>query len=538
MRFAQSVRARLAFGHTMALATLLFLSAGATYVLLARTMAERTDQYLAETADAFQIALAAEYAEDPSVRVAVTQALDAFRFGDLTFVVFDSAWNVVASTLASEPSRPARTRYDHHGERLSALDLGRLRASVSESQPLGEGERFVTLHDSEGGFRAHTLPVRLGTTFLTAVTVHSLHDQMETLESVRGWYLVAIPVVLVLAWIGGYLLARHSLRPTESMSRSAERISAANLTERLPVGDPRDELGHLATVINALLGRVQDAFEQQRRFTADASHELRTPITILQNEADIALARSERDPSEYRETISLMRTTTKRMATIVDDLFLLARADSGEQPLRVSHFYLEEMIEECVRSTRAIAAQRGTSIRCETESGAECIGDESLLRRVILNLLDNAIKYSPPGSAVDISLLQSGARPGSGGQVSPGGQTGPGVQTGAADAGAHEASGVYMVSVTDNGPGIPVADQPRIFDRFYRVDSARTRSFTELSVPQSGAATSEPSGAGLGLAISRWVAEAHGGELYLENSTPDGTRFVLVLPRAATSSSG
>jgi signal transduction histidine kinase len=345
-------------------------------------------------------------------------------------------------------------------------------------------------------------------------------------------------VVLVLAWIGGYLLARQSLRPTESMSRSAARISAANLTERLPVGNPQDELGHLATVLNALLGRVQDAFEQQRRFTADASHELRTPITILQNEADIALARSERDSSEYRETISLMRTTTKRMATIVDDLFLLARADSGEQPLRVSHFYLDEMIEECGRSARAIAAQRGTVIRCETESGAEYIGDEGLLRRVILNLLDNAIKYSPPGSAVDISLLQSGARPGSGGRMSPGDHTGPGVQAGSADADAHEASGVYIVSVTDNGPGIPAADQPRIFDRFYRVDSARSRSLTELSGPQPCAAASEPSGAGLGLAISRWVAEAHGGELYLESSTPDGTRFVLVLPRAATSSPG
>lgn len=512
MHFAQSVRARLALAHTIALATLLLLSAGATYVLLARTMAERTDQYLVETAAAFQVALEAEYTEDPSIRVAVTEALDAFRFQDLTFVVFDSARNVVASTLASEPPLQARPR--RNAGRIPTLDLGRLQASVRESSPLEEGERFVTIHGNEGGFRTYSLPVRLGTASLTAVAVHSLHGQTETLKSVRDWYLVAIPLVLVLAWIGGYLLARNSLRPTESMSRSAERISAANLTERLPVGNPHDELGHLATVLNALLSRVHDALEQQRRFTADASHELRTPITILQNEADIALARSERSSSEYRETISLMRTTTRRMATIVDDLFLLARADSGEQPLRPSHFYLDEMIEECVRSACAMAAQRGSTVSCETESGAEYIGDEDLLRRVILNLLDNAIKYSPPGSAVGISLVRSD------------------MPAGSAETNA------YMVSVTDNGPGISRADQSRIFDRFYRADSARTRSFTEPSGSQPGAAATEPSGAGLGLAISRWVAEAHGGELYLESSTPNGTRFVLVLPAAAINSSG
>jgi signal transduction histidine kinase len=271
------------------------------------------------------------------------------------------------------------------------------------------------------------------------------------------------------------------------MSERAAHLGASNLDEALPVLNPRDELGRLATVFNQLLARLSRAIEQQRQFMADASHELRTPVSILRGEADVALSADERSAAEYRDALRVVSAEARRLSRIVEDLFLLARADAGQQPLRPTEMYLDEVAGECVRAMRSLAASRGVELACRAEPELAYRGDEPLLHRLLLNLLDNALKYSPAGSRVTLEVARR--------------------------------DGGYRLAVADAAPPVPPEAAERIFERFYRVDRARSRS--------------EPSttgGAGLGLPIARWVAEAHGGSLRLARPNGGGNVFELFLP--------
>jgi signal transduction histidine kinase len=271
------------------------------------------------------------------------------------------------------------------------------------------------------------------------------------------------------------------------MSARAAEISSTNLNERLPVGSRRDELSGLAAVVNGLLERLEQAFAQQRRFMADASHELRTPVAVLRTEADITLSRPHRSEDEYRESVAVMRDSARRLGRIVDDLFLLARADAGHLPIRHGPIYLEEVIDDAARAVRALAQERGVRIDVKPLEDSPFSGDADLLGRLLLNLLDNAIKHSPSGGTVTLSLARVGRE--------------------------------YWIGIADEGKGIPPEAQAQIFERFFRVDKTRSRS-----------GATETSGAGLGLAIARWIAEAHGGRLELVRSNDTGTEFQLALP--------
>jgi signal transduction histidine kinase len=320
---------------------------------------------------------------------------------------------------------------------------------------------------------------------------------------VRRAYGVAVPVALLLAALGGSVLARKSLGPVVAMSHQAERIEATSLHERLRVPNERDEVGRLARVFNALLARLEASFEQQRRFMADASHELRTPVSIMRGEADIALSKEKRSLEDYRGALEVVRAEGRRLSRIVGDLFLLARADAGQQPLAPNELYLDELVSDCVRAVRSLAVRRAVLVHCAMEppppaevdrgdAGPPLYhayrGDEELLRRLLVNLLDNAIKHAPPDSTVDVDLLS--------------------------DAFGHR------VRVVDHGSGIPPEARAHVFERFFRADAAHARD-----------AESETGGAGLGLAIARWVAEAHGGSLTLVTSRAGETVFEAWLPR-------
>jgi signal transduction histidine kinase len=274
------------------------------------------------------------------------------------------------------------------------------------------------------------------------------------------------------------------------MSATAARIGAANLHERLPVANERDELGGLAGVINALLARLDASFEQQRRFMADASHELRTPVAIMRSEAEVALSQEERSNQELRESLVIFKDETKRLTAIVEDLFMLARADAGQYKLTSKEFYLDELAGEVTRSVRTLVAERGLTLQLDALEEMPFRGDENLLRRLLLNLVYNAIKYTPKGGALTVSCKQDGKR--------------------------------YIITVSDTGPGIPAEAQPHIFERFYRADSARSRAEDDSARLTSGA--------GLGLSIARWIAEAHDGTLDLLHSSAAGSVFQLILP--------
>ncbi|MEJ7618136.1 MAG: ATP-binding protein [Pyrinomonadaceae bacterium] len=296
-----------------------------------------------------------------------------------------------------------------------------------------------------------------------------------------------MPLALALAGLGGFFLARKALAPVAAMSERARRIGAANLEERLPVANPRDELGGLAAAFNDLLARLDASFNQQRQFMADASHELRTPLSVMHTTAEVTLAQPRRAESDYRDALEMMDAQTRRLARVVEDMFTLARADAGRRPLYESNFYLDELINETARAARLLATRKGVSVEVVGAAETSFRGDEGLLRQMLLNLLDNAIRYTPAGGRVSVCFAPYDS--------------------------------MCEISVADSGTGIPAEAQTRIFERFFRADEARSR------VEAAGA-----SGAGLGLSIARWIAEAHDGRLELRRSDESGTLFVASLP--------
>jgi len=495
-----SVRARLTLWYTGVLALVLVSFALAGYFFLSYTLNRRTDDALGEVANAFAATLAneendshqgevnranavrgedAKSSPDESVKEAVSQN----QFRDYRIVVYtDARREVAASAMPPNRNERDRTRLPAASKISGVLDAV---ARTPDSSLY-----FATLSDGDSDYRIVGRRVQARGTPHALVVLRSLHDQEDLLEAASYTLIISVPVALLLASIGGYFLARKSLAPVVRMSATASRIGAANLHERLPVANERDELGGLALVINGLLARLDTSFEQQRRFMADASHELRTPIAIMRSEAEVVLSEPETSNQELRESIAIFKDETKRLTGIVEDLFMLARADAGQYKLTPKEFYLDELAGEVARAVRALAAERELSFQLDAAEEMPFRGDENLLRRLLLNLVDNAIKYTPSAGAVTVSCKREGNR--------------------------------YIITVSDTGPGIPAEAQPRIFDRFYRADSARSRAEDD--------AAGLTSGAGLGLSIARWVAEAHEGSLELLHSSTAGSVFQLILP--------
>jgi two-component system, OmpR family, sensor kinase len=505
-----SVRVRLTLWYMGVLALVLVCLSLGTYWLVERTTERRTFISLAEISDGFLTTLQAEYKDQLSensggdpLHAAARESVQEFRLRDHRFAVLDSAGNVLAENeslpaprarggRASQPEIPAEVL-----RRLVAGTAGQPR--LLQDLTLG-GERF----------RARVLQAEVGGSGVAIVSMESLERERELLQDIRTTLLWVIPITLLIASAGGYFLARKSLAPVVGMSEKAALIGAQNLHERLPVQNPRDELGYLASTFNGLLERLDRSFEQQRRFMADASHELRSPVAIIRGEAEVALSQA-RPPEEYRESLAIALDEARRLSQIVDDLFTLARADAGEYPLRPRDFYLEELAADCVRAARTMAAARGITLSYEPDGEMPIHADEALVRRLAMNLLDNAIKYTPPGGKIGVACVRSGRE--------------------------------YSLSVRDTGPGIPSEARDRIFERFFRLDPARMRPAlahagqANSSSGTSGAAgppietaAAGTAGAGLGLAIARWIAEAHHGRLILLQSDSSGSTFAAFLP--------
>jgi heavy metal sensor kinase len=333
--------------------------------------------------------------------------------------------------------------------------------------------------------RARIAPA--GTVFLIAASqdLDPVQDELEAMRTILGR---TVPIVLAAAAVGGWLLARKSLSPVVGMAEQARRMGAADLSRRLPVANPRDELGQLAGTFNELLDRIAEAFAQQRRFMADASHELRTPLAAIRAASSVTLQKPTRGEDEYREALSVVGDQARRITRLVEDMFTLARADAGHYPLRRERLYLDELLADAGRAAEVVGATRGIGIAVDSDGECPIDGDEDLLLRMVQNLIDNAMRHSPEGATVRVTL----------------------------ECGERE----YRISVADSGPGIPEAARPRLFERFFRADESRTRDGDGVG-----------GGAGLGLAIARWSAEAHGGRLELVRSSPGDTVFAAILPR-------
>ena len=341
--------------------------------------------------------------------------------------------------------------------------------------------RSLSLADE--GLRVRTLPIerdgRIGGVLEMGQSQDDVADTLQTLLFIVG---IAYPATLVVASLGGVFLAGRALSPVDRMTRLARRISAEDLGQRLNLRSRDDEVGRLARTFDEMIARLDNAFRRQRQFTADASHELRTPLTAIKGQIDVALQR-RRDPAAYRQALQVVNEEVDRMMRLLGSLLTLARADAGQIPLAFEAVSLPDVVGAAVEQVRPAASERGIELQLVSSPAVTLRADEDLLLQLLLNLLDNAAKYTPAG-----------------GQVTVGWNVG---------------AGQVELWVRDTGIGIASEHLPHLFDRFYRVDRARSRA---------------EGGAGLGLAISRWIAEAHGGSISVESAPGRGSTFAVTLP--------
>jgi heavy metal sensor kinase len=320
-----------------------------------------------------------------------------------------------------------------------------------------------------------------------AIEETSLRNTLWTLAVILA---MGIPFAVGLAIAGGYFLAGRVLSPVGAMADKAREITADSLAERLPVDNAEDEFGRLATVFNDTLSRLQDAFERLRRFTADASHELRTPLTAMRSVGEVAL-RNPLDASAYRDVIGSMLEEVDRLTRLVESLLTLTRADSGRIQLAPETLDLVALVGNVIDQLRVLADEKRQDLTIRAPVAVHVVGDAALVHHALMNLIHNAIKYTPNGGTISVELNAMN-------------------------------SGRAVIEVRDTGPGIPVTHRDRIFDRFYRVDAGRSR---------------EDGGIGLGLAIARWAIEANGGHIELANDGGRGSLFRVLLPAADSPSS-
>ena len=315
------------------------------------------------------------------------------------------------------------------------------------------------------------------------VTLRVFRDESgirATLRQILAGLALGMPVAVLLAALGGYIMAGRTLKPISEMADQARRITSESLGRRLPNPNPHDELGQLATVFNSTLQRLENSFDSLKRFTADASHELRTPLTALRSVGEVAL-REAADPEALRETIGSMLEEAQRLNDLVDTLLMLARVESGRLPLNREPMPLSELVAEVCDSLEILATEKRQRIEITSVPGLIVSADRVLFRQALMNILHNAICYSPPDSAVRVKCLRV----------------------------ANEA----VVEVSDQGTGIAPEHRDKVFERFYRIDKARSRA---------------EGGAGLGLALAKLFVEQSGGRIELESDR--GSTFRIVLP--------
>jgi heavy metal sensor kinase len=341
-------------------------------------------------------------------------------------------------------------------------------------EQLGRSLRFVTQKIEANG-RVFTVQMGL-----------PIDQVNQTLVLFRGYLLMFAPLLLLAAASGGFWLSRKALSPVDAITRTARTINATNLSDRLERLTTGDELQRLSDTLNEMLGRIEHAFIRVTQFTADASHELRTPISLIRTEAEIALRRSRGD-AEYREALRHILLEAERTSALVEALLSLARADSGRETLRIASTDLSTIVREVSEQWRELMAARNLTFTCEvTDEEITVLGDRNALQRLLTVLLDNAAKYTPAPGTVELHLELSGE--------------------------------LAAIRVSDSGIGIALEDQPKIFDRFYRADKARSRNLE---------------GAGIGLAIAQWIVQQHKGSITVQSSPSKGSTFLVQLPLQA-----
>ncbi|MBI4326263.1 MAG: heavy metal sensor histidine kinase [Chloroflexi bacterium] len=352
--------------------------------------------------------------------------------------------------------------------------------------PTGQQLRFYSSEVEPGLFaRIMERPARVEHRDVILRILRDESGLRRTQRELADVFMFGLPLAVLLAVVGGWFVARRSLVPVGEMAGRAQEISASSLSQRLPVANPHDELGRLATVFNATLQRLESSFAELCRFAADASHELRTPLTALRAEGEVAL-NNAREPEQFRQSIGAMLEEAQRLQDLVNSLLTLARGEADQQPLNRVPIELGALTGEVVESLRILADEKHQQLAAELNGEVSVAGDTALLRHALLNLIHNAIRYTPVGGRITVRCSQRDRE--------------------------------AVIEITDTGEGIAPEHQAKVFDRFYRVDKTRSRA---------------EGGAGLGLAIAKLAVERHGGRIELESTKGQGSTFRVLLPVAA-----
>ncbi len=462
-----SLRVRLTLWYGTALALILVVFAAVLYFVMARALNDQVDRSLEESALA-------------AVRSLMRSELGPFfQFEDLShkfpeLAVLDKFFQILGPTGRTNIKSPNIISRDIP---LTPTTL----TAAREGSLVFESVRYPNAPP----LRVVSVPIISNGQLISIVRVGtSLRPVKETLDRLLLVLLIMMPVGLVVALAGGWFLAARALRPVESITRAAERIAEGDLSQRLSAPQSSDEIGRLAATFNKMIARLDASFRQVRQFGTDASHELRTPLTVLKGETELALRR-DRTAEDYRQVLESGLEEIDHMTSIVDELFFLSRADLGEVKMESLPVRLDSLLEDVHRQASVLGQESGIQVVLMRAAPCTVLGDELRLRELLLNLVDNAVKYSQPNGKVELDLMCDG----------------------------HAA----RLSVRDQGIGVEPEALPRIFDRFYRSDSARAHAKI---------------GTGLGLAICRWIVEAHHGQIDVQSVPGHGSAFTVVLPSA------
>lgn len=444
----KSIRARLTLWHALIMALILALFAFGTYGYVRESLFGQIDARLTES-----LALTVNAARTDMNDLAEVERhtrVIAFRVLDDDGPVYVSGgW--IAADLDSAGATPPIGRWIFMPARGGIYHL--------QEQVLVLGKRQLRITTAEQSEQIHRGLDRLGLTLLAG-----------------------FPVALLLSLFGGYFLAGRILTPLQHITQRARSISADNLSERLDIANPNDELGQLSTVLNDAFARLDESFNRLKRFTQDAAHELRTPLAVLRGVGEVGL-QEPRDTAAYRDVIGSMLEEVDRLGRLVDGLLTLARAESGNLSVPKQPEDLLVLSQEVVECLRVLAEEKNQRLTFSSETALIADIDRDTVRLALMNLIANAIRFTPEGGAITTTLSNHGA--------------------------------YAAIEIQDNGPGIAPEHHAHIFERFYRVDPSRSQ--------QSG-------GTGLGLAIARWAVTSNGGRIELESTPGQGSVFRIVLP--------
>lgn len=412
----------------------------------------------------------------------------------------------VEGLLSFNPEGRMVFRDDYHNHPESKQVLERLLEVRSEdgrlllrNELLGRrslGERILP-HEGEGGYSEREAVLDDGLRVQLVSRRHAFDGRPTIIRVAYSeeplWaqfrsdltsLLLPLPIILFSAGVGGYFLASRFLRPIQKIVRKAEEITSDRLHERLPVNPADGELADLSRVFNSVLVRLEQSFEQLRRFTSDASHELRTPLAAIRSVGEVGLQRNG-SVEGYRDVIGSMLEEANKLTRLVDSLLMIARADAGQVRLNRTFFAASDLANECASLFEVLLEENGQLLRIESSSDAFLYGDWLLLRQALINIVHNAIKYTPQHRTITVRVRDSSEQ--------------------------------VVLEVEDCGPGIPQEHLSKVFERFYRVEEGRSR---------------DSGGTGLGLSIARWSAEIHGGRLAAISHAGEGSTFSLILPKA------